>query len=111
MSEYNNFLKHFNRLKNKGEGSEREDIIPVNPGLAAQQEKAPEEKTEEQTPAQPVKENTADETSDTVNMHGGAFTVKESTEENISEEKTEDIPEKTEYVPNQRFIKTNSTII
>lgn len=109
MSEYNNFLKHFNRLKNKGEGSEREDIIPVNPGLAAQQEKATEEKTEEQTPAQPVKENTADETSDTVNMYGGAFTVKESTEEKISEEKTEEIPEKTEYVPNQRFIKTNST--
>ncbi len=109
MSEYNNFLKHFNRLKNKGEGSEREDIIPVNPGLSASQTEAQDEKPEAQPPVQAESENTSAEISDTLSLHEGTVTVKEDLRENISEEKAEDINEKTESVPNQRFIKTNST--
>ncbi|MBQ3538165.1 MAG: hypothetical protein IJA39_06235 [Clostridia bacterium] len=71
MSEYNNFLKHFNKQKlgDQTDDAVREDIIPVNPTLKEAEEKA--EAIEAQQTMLPEKDEKivfpdASETSDTV---------------------------------------------
>ncbi len=117
MSEYNNFLKHFNRLKNSAAGtSDREDIIPVNNtgtdtparmGFDDFSEKIAEEKqagelmfTESLTSEGDAPDNNIGSPAD-----NGKNTERE-TENSFSEDTGEDI---SDNIPNTRFIKTNST--
>lgn len=95
MSEYNNFLKHFNRLKNAkaSTASDREDIIPVKATDTDIPQRAGfEDFTENQT--EEIKEN---ELQITEKLAGEDENMSDNSEE-LSDD-----------VPNTRFIKTNST--
>ncbi len=115
MSEYNNFLKHFNRLKNGGkDASDREDIIPVN-------------NTDNDTPARIGFEDFSDKIAgekqagellftESLTDNTGIRKEKDFSQEYEETEKetengfTEDVTEdSSDNIPNTRFIKTNST--
>ena len=87
MSEYNNFLKHFNKIKNSGsdDASQREDIIPVNSNLSS----ADTEKSD----STPV-----------VNEE-----QQKMFDENSPAEAFETVGDFSDTITEERFIKTNTT--
>lgn len=105
MSEYNNFLKHFNRLKNKGEGSEREDIIPIKPQNASEvqdkQDTADTVPVQQEVSPDIAEEKEAEVISPAQNSSEGDTVSDESA--------TEEKDEVSDSIPARRFIKTNST--
>lgn len=86
MSEYNNFLKHFNKLKSSvDDASQREDIIPVNNTLS------------QEIPS---------ENNDTVTVNEDQQIM---FDENSPARAFETIGETSDEIPEERFIKTNNT--
>ncbi len=101
MSEYNNFLKHFNKLKNAkaSDASDREDIIPVN-------------NTDSDTPPRVGFEDFTEKYAEEKQAGELLFTeslVNEEEKEEINGFKEDTEEDVSDNIPNTRFIKTNST--